>query len=201
MAGWDRGLIVGCASRHPLFRQSQRCPKSRHCPLVCLSQTTLFACLQSLLDSSRLHISVLPEPTCEVWFKRTKSWLNLQLSCSVEEVLVFSVHPSPKWVFLWRRRSALGSACGPRVYAATEHTIPSVWQSLHSVITLWGGVLFFYLFGSQGPIDSDELHATSPWSSKYFSWQEDSIKILQVHARYGEIQLAFWWQLWKIKLT
>lgn len=195
MAGWDRGLIVGCASCHPLFRQSQRCPKSRHCPLVCLSQTTLFACLQSLLDSSRLHISVLPEPTCEVWFKRTKSWLNLQLSCSVEEVLVFSVHPSPNWAFLWRRRSALGGACVPCVCAATEHTIPVVCH--FTVIMLWGGVLFFYLFGSQGPIDSAELHATSPWSSKYFSWQEDSIKVLQVHARYGEIRLAFWWQLVK----
>lgn len=56
-------------------------------------------------------------------------------------------------------------------------------------------MLFFYLFGSQGPIVSAELHAASPWSCKYFSWHEGSIKVLQVHTRWGETGLAFWWQL------
>lgn len=122
---------MGCTSCSPLFGQSQRCPKSRHCLLVCLSQTTLFSCVQSMLDSSRLHISVFClRQHVKTGTKGNQILTELAISCSAEEVLVFSVHPSPNQVFLQRGRSTLGGACVPRVCAVTEHIIPSVWQSL-----------------------------------------------------------------------
>lgn len=94
---------------------------------------------------------------CSAWasmwrlaIKRTKSWLNLQLSCSAEEVLVFSVQPFIQQSFPVKEK-AYPWACLCAMCLCCN-TIPSVWQSLHSVITLWGGVLFFYFCGSQGAI-------------------------------------------------
>lgn len=58
---WGVHLAILCLGR------AKAVPRANTLFWCASPQTTLFTCIHSLLDSSRLHISVLPEPACKDW--------------------------------------------------------------------------------------------------------------------------------------